>query len=253
MLNGAGWPLLVLIKRETQVELFSNSSCISLFIEDAYKGAHLRKSNWKVLEMELIPNVLGVTVNAWLQLETRSDDFNGLKLILKEILLTILEQFSLYGATRGLQAYLVPERRNAFCHSSPRYLPLSFLLAVCKLWWAETTVQQLHANPSPALLPGLIEIAEELSHIPEWQRWSSALTFWVRNVQWEFRKPFKKSGCLLGFALLSFSAQKSQLFFFWYLFWKSAAYSRRSCYCRKKQVDSWLLKGLILQLALVLC
>lgn len=110
------------------------SACASLVLKDAYKGAHLRKSNWKVLEMELIPNVLGVTVSAVLQLGTQSDDFKGLKLILKEILVTILEPFSLYGTTQGLQTYLVPERGNAFRHSSPNHLPLSFLVAVCKLW-----------------------------------------------------------------------------------------------------------------------
>lgn len=45
-------------------------------------------------------------------------------------------------------------------------LSLSFLVAICKLEWAEETLQQLHANPSSALLPGLIEIAGELSHVP---------------------------------------------------------------------------------------
>lgn len=62
------------------------------------------------------------------------DYFNGLKLILEEVLLKILEQvFSLFETTQGLQTYLLPERRSVFCHISLNNLPLSCFFVIWKL------------------------------------------------------------------------------------------------------------------------
>lgn len=148
---------------------------------------------------------------------------------------------SLFKTTQGLQTKLLPERRSIFCHISLSSLPLSSCFVVS---WK--TLQWLHANPSSALLPGLIEIAEELSRIPEWQRWSSASVFWGRNAKWEFGKPFKKFGCVLLLLFSQSPRTTSHLSCIFSL--KSAIYRRSSCLWRRKLVERWLSKGLLPQL-----